>query len=80
MPPAKRRRKSRLGDEEVRDVPATRGDIDDREDPMKVDGDWCSKSKGVMQQQRKDREVSACLEQSMPVRLKPDGIEWQVIV
>jgi hypothetical protein len=39
MPPAKRRRKSRLGDEEVRDVPATRGDIDDREDPMKVDGD-----------------------------------------
>ncbi len=74
--PPKTRRKSRFGDAEMRYVLVTRGDDNDSsKDPMKVEGDTCSKSKGAIQQQWKDRKVSTRLEQSMPMQSEPDGAE-----
>jgi hypothetical protein len=41
--PLERRCKSRVGNAEMQDVPATRGGNDNSKDWMKVNGDICSK-------------------------------------
>jgi hypothetical protein len=45
--PCKRRHSSCLGDAETGDIPATGGNKDNREDPMKVDKGGYSKGKGT---------------------------------